>query len=198
MSEIFLKAQAELSSDSSVLFSSEVVKAHRPNNDSDVKLVVRTPTGTKLIIAKKLAIAIPPKKSVFSKYIDAGYYVGALKNSGFLENASISNAAEGNTKYDLPFLPAAYSSSASRIPGVPFTTYSTPETSESEPLTDEEVKTDIINTAKRILKQNPDLFEKTEPEFVAFHAHSPANREIVVTEKNSLDETSLLPLRARY
>jgi hypothetical protein len=188
MSEIFAKAQAELSSDSSVLLSSEVVKAHRPEDNSDVKLVVRTPTGPKLIIAKKLVIAIPPKvdylapfdlsateKSIFSKYIDAGYYVGALKNSGFFENASISNAAKGNTEFDLPVLSAPYSFSASRIPGVQFVTYATPQTEKSEPLTDEAVKTDIINTAKRIHKQNPAIFNETEPEFVAFHAHSPYN-----------------------
>jgi hypothetical protein len=192
VSEIFGKAEAELLSESSVL-SSEVVRAHRPEDDEeDVKLVVRTPTGSKLIIAKKLVIAIPPKvnymapfdlngkeKSLFCKYINSGYYVGVLKNSGLFDNASITNAAEGNTEFKFPHLPAAYSFAPSPIPGLQLVTYATEQTKQSEPMTDEEVQTEVINTVKRLQKENPEIFaELTEPEFVDFHSHAPYSLQV--------------------
>ncbi|KAJ5628446.1 hypothetical protein N7490_010674 [Penicillium lividum] len=56
--EIYVKALAELGS--SALLSSTVTAASRPAGDSGVKLVVKIPSGSKLIKAKKLLITIPP------------------------------------------------------------------------------------------------------------------------------------------
>lgn len=58
-SEIYTKALAELGPD--VLLSSTVVSAQRPSNSSSgVRLIVKTPSGPKLIRASKLLISIPP------------------------------------------------------------------------------------------------------------------------------------------
>ena len=58
-SEIYTKALAELGSDA--LLSSTVAAAQRPSNgSSEVRLVVNTPSGQKLIRASKLLISIPP------------------------------------------------------------------------------------------------------------------------------------------
>ncbi|RHZ55821.1 uncharacterized protein CDV56_106891 [Aspergillus thermomutatus] len=191
VSELYTRAGAELSSCSSLLLSSEVVHAHRADGESGVMLIVRTPTGRKLILAKKLLIAFPPKldflapfdlsateKTLFSKYIDAGYYVGLVKNSGLPNNASISNAAQGHTEFTFPYLPAAYSFAPSAVPGLQLVTYATGQTTKSLPLPDEAVKADIINTIKRIQKQNPDKFTPTEPEFVTFASHAPYNLQV--------------------
>ncbi|KAJ5313464.1 uncharacterized protein N7443_000348 [Penicillium atrosanguineum] len=191
VSELYTRAEAELSSSSSLLLSSEVVHAHRAEGESAIKLVVRTPSGPKLIIVKKLVIAFPPKldflapfdlsateKTLFSKYIDTGYYVGLVKNSGLPKNASISNAAQYHTEFTFPYLPAAYSFAPSAIPGLQLVTYATGQTSKSLPLSDEAVKTNIINTIKRIQKQNPDRFTTTEPEFVVFASHAPYNLQV--------------------
>ncbi|PGH21527.1 hypothetical protein AJ80_03195 [Polytolypa hystricis UAMH7299] len=191
VSDLFARAEAELSSSSSVLLSSEVVRAHRSEGKSGIKLVVRTPSGPKLILAKKLLIAFPPKhdflapfdlsateKTLFSKYISAGYYVGILKNSGLPNDESISNAAQDNTEFTFPHLPAAYSFAPSQIPGLQLVTYATGQTTKSLPLSDEAVKADIINTIKRLQKQNPDKFTPTEPEFVVFHSHAPYNLQV--------------------
>lgn len=57
--EIYTKALSELGSD--VLLSSRVVAAQRPSNSSqEVRLVVETPSGRKLIRAPKLLISAPP------------------------------------------------------------------------------------------------------------------------------------------
>ncbi|KAK3209479.1 hypothetical protein GRF29_69g1981527 [Pseudopithomyces chartarum] len=60
-SELYGKAQNELNTAKSVLLNSQVVYAER--NTTGVQLVVTTPTGTKLIKAKRLLITIPPNSS---------------------------------------------------------------------------------------------------------------------------------------
>ena len=58
-SEIYTKALAKLGSDA--LLSSTVTAAQRPSNgSSEVRLIVKTPSGQKLIRASKLLISIPP------------------------------------------------------------------------------------------------------------------------------------------
>lgn len=136
-SELYTKAEAELSSTPSLL-NSEVTSADRGEEEESISLVVRTPQGDKLILAKKLLVAIPPKldflapfdlgdqeKTLFSKWIDEGYYVSIVKNTGFPENDSITNAAQ-DSPYNFPQLPASYSFALSGLPNLQITTYATP------------------------------------------------------------------------
>ncbi|KLJ10048.1 hypothetical protein EMPG_14543 [Blastomyces silverae] len=183
---VFTRAAAELSSSSSLLLSSEVLFARRSHGKCGVKLVVRTPSGLKLIIAKKLLIAFPPKrdilapfdlsateKSLFGKYIATGYYVGLVKNSGMPTNAIIFNAAADNTKYTFAHLPGAYSFIPTAVAGLHRVYYATPQSSKSFPLSDDVVKADIIKAIKQLQNKNPDKFPPGEPEFVTFSSHAP-------------------------
>ena len=150
VSQVFSKAESELSSSSNLLLDSEVVQAQRGEGKAGVKLVVRTPSGPKLIIAKKLLIAIPPKvdflapfdlstneKQVFGKFINAGYSVGLIRNSGLPDRTAIANVVEDNTEFNLPVLPGAYSFAGSPIPGLQMVTYGTPQTKHSLPFSSE-------------------------------------------------------------
>lgn len=182
-SELYTRAQTELLSASSLLLSSEVVASQR--GQAGIKLVVSTPTGKKLIIAKRLLITIPPKvdilapfdlskqeTGVFSKLIDVGYYTSVMKNTGIPDNVGIFNYAQ-DTPYNFPVLPKGYNVQTTRVPGLHQALYGTPRSSKTFPMSDDAVKADIIKGIKAIQKANPDKFNQTEPEFVFFSAHTP-------------------------
>ncbi|KAL4933384.1 uncharacterized protein BDV17DRAFT_287054 [Aspergillus undulatus] len=189
-SELYIKAEVELSQTESVLLNSQVISAARNQGDAGISLVVNTPTGRKLILAKKLLIAIPPKldlvetldlsteeSTLFSKYISAGYYAGALNNTSFSEEASISNAIQ-DSPYNLLALPAAYNFSPTRIPGLQIFHYGTPQSNATFPLTNEEVQNHVVETIRLLQTENPDQYEITEPEWVAFHSHAPYSLQV--------------------
>jgi len=182
-SEIYTKAQAELLSASSLLMKSEVVASER--TQSGIKLIVNTPKGKKLILAKKLLITIPPKVDIlapfdlskqemtlFSKFIDVGYYTSLVKNTGIPDNVGVFNYAQ-DTPYNLPVLPKGLNVQTTKVPGLHQALYGTPRGSKTFPLSDNEVKADIIKGIKTLQKANPHKFNQTEPEFVFFSAHSP-------------------------
>ncbi|KAM3475577.1 hypothetical protein MY5147_003677 [Beauveria neobassiana] len=185
-SELYTKAGAELTASSSLLLNSQVSAALRGEGKTGVLLVVSTPSGKKLVVAKKLLVAIPPKldfmgpldldhreKNLFGKFISTGYYVGIVKNAGFYSNASITNAIQ-DAEYNLPQLPAAYSFAPAPLPGHQMVTYATPQGHKSLPMSDDKVKADIISTIKRLQRQNPGKFKpQGEPEFVDFRCHAP-------------------------
>ncbi|KAL3480192.1 hypothetical protein BJX99DRAFT_267125 [Aspergillus californicus] len=186
--ELYEKAEVELSATSSLLLNSEVITASR--GERGVKLVVRTPEGKKLIIAKKLLIAIPPKldfvspldlseteETLFGKFINAGYYAGILNHTSFSETASTSNAAEGE-EYNFPVLPGAYNFSPTLIRGLQIFHYGTPQGPESHPISHEDVRAQVLDTIASLQAQNPDVFNHTEPEWVAFHDHAPYTLQV--------------------
>lgn len=187
-SELYANAAVELDGD--VLYSSEVTSSVRSEGDAGVKLIVSTPSGDKLVLAKKLLVAIPPKldfvepldlsqqeEKLFSKFVDAGYYVGIVKNSGFPDDTIIRNLAQ-TTEYNLPNLPGAYSFAPSGVPGLHMTTYGTKQSRESEPLSDEEVRADIFRTIKTLQKVHSDKFNQTEPEWVDYASHAPYSLQV--------------------
>jgi hypothetical protein len=182
-SELYGKAQAELLSANSLLLSSEVIQSVR--TDIGVELVVKTPTGPKLILAKKLLITIPPRleflqpfslesqeRSVFSKFLNTGYYVGLLKNTGIPSDVSIFNSAL-DTPYNLPPLPGAYVIQATAIPGVISIYYGSPQSKDTLPIPDATIKADMIASLKKLQAANPGTFNATEPEFVVYTSHAP-------------------------
>lgn len=184
-SEIYTKAESVLSSSSSVLLNSEVVFSSRTEGRTGVQLIVSTPKGYKLILAKKLLVAIPPKldfvapldlsrteKDLFGKYISAGYYVSLVRKSGFPNNTAVSNAAQ-DTPYNFPHLPAVYSISPSGVDGVEIVYSGTPQSKKSFPWADDAVKADIIRSIKALQKMNPDKFQQTEPEVIEYYSHAP-------------------------
>ncbi|KAH6869194.1 FAD dependent oxidoreductase [Thelonectria olida] len=99
-SQLYAAAQEHLASD--VLLNSVVSNAHR--DDKGVKLVVKTPTGTKLVKAKKLLVTIPPtgrnmhpfdldhkEKALFAKWKWENWYVAIFKGSGLPANLTLVN-----------------------------------------------------------------------------------------------------------
>lgn len=79
--------------------------SHASRDDKGVKLVVKTPTGTKLIKAKKLLVTIPPteqnmypfglgnrEKSIFAKWRWENWYVAIFKGSGLPANLTLVNS----------------------------------------------------------------------------------------------------------
>lgn len=184
-SEIYSRIQAELLSASSLLLNSEVVLTWRQNDSEGVQLVVSTPEGPKLILAKKLLMTIPPKPkllenfdlsedemAIFSKFIDVGYYTSIVKNTGLPADLGVFNY-NPDTPYNFPILPAVYNVQTTPVPDLHIAIYGTPRSNESFPLSDDEVKSDIINGIKTLQEANPDKFNKTEPEFIVFSSHTP-------------------------
>jgi hypothetical protein len=91
--ELYVKALEVLGSDA--LLRSTEVDAQRPFNGSHVRLVVQTPTGSKLIQASKLLVTIPPlvqnmlpfdlsteEQNLFEKFRYSAYYTGLVHNTG--------------------------------------------------------------------------------------------------------------------
>ncbi|EUC42196.1 hypothetical protein COCMIDRAFT_104202 [Bipolaris oryzae ATCC 44560] len=184
-SEIYTKVGAVLGATSSVLLNSEVTYTRRSEGKAGVQLIVKTPQGSKLLIAKKLVIAIPPKldfvapldlssteKDLFGKYIDAGYYVGVVRNTGIPPKTVITNAAQDKA-YNLPVLPAVNLMNPTAIDGVWTIFSSTLQSKASFPWADNAVKADIVRSIKALQTSNPDKFQQTEPEIIEWHSHAP-------------------------
>ncbi|KAE9372618.1 FAD/NAD(P)-binding domain-containing protein [Stipitochalara longipes BDJ] len=112
-SELYQKAAALLGS--SVLYGSTLVHAERHDNGTH-HITVQTPSGLKLIKAKKLLMTIPPilenltpfeldhqEHSVFSQWQYTTYFTGIIRN-GIPANVTMVNTA-ANTPFNLPALP---------------------------------------------------------------------------------------------
>lgn len=102
---------------------------------SGVKVVIKTPRGVKLILAKKLLIAIPPllsnlagfdlsasERDLFAQFLNGAYYTSLVNNTGIPDDVDIINVG-ANTPYNLPkrmipLTPSLFSP----------TTHSTPQT----------------------------------------------------------------------
>lgn len=184
-SEIYVKAQAELQSANSLFLNSYVEVALRLDGKAGVKLIVKTPSGRKLIRAKRLLITIPTKldfmlpfvptlaeTAVFSRWINTGYYTSIIKNTGIPDGLSLQNFA-ANSEFNLPQMPTTYFIQQSPVNGLKQAFYSTERSPSSYVKADSAVKAEIFNTIERLQNENPDKFQKKKPEFVEFKAHSP-------------------------
>lgn len=174
---LYEKAGAALGS-VNVLLSTEVLAMDR-NSSGYTRTVVQTPAGKKLIQAKKIILAIPPKlhnlaafdlddheRSIFGQFKNSGYYTSLLRNSSIPNNVSVANIAP-NTLYNLPPLPGAYAVVPTAVPGLKWALYCSNVTGKS----DLSVKADIIASIQRIQKVSGLAF--TTPEFVVFYSHAP-------------------------
>ena len=170
---------------SSVLLNTTILAMNR-SSPSNVKIIVRT-TNTnrpKLIIAKKLLSTPPPQPAqlkgydlspneteLFSQFFANGYYVAVLNNTGLPLNTSYTSADPHNPPYDIPTLPGIYSVSSTGASDLVEVYYGSPT-----PLPVADVQADILAKVKRLAISQKVINNSTsEPNFVAFTAHTPFN-----------------------
>ncbi|KAH8645976.1 FAD dependent oxidoreductase [Tricladium varicosporioides] len=110
-----------------VLYNSIAVDIKR--NNAGARIVVKTPAGDKIIVAKKLLITAPPIKDnlkpldltneeedVFKQLTGANYYTGLFR-SGVPENTNIVNIADTAAGH-IPLLPFVDQMRYTGIPGL--------------------------------------------------------------------------------
>ncbi|UPX10279.1 uncharacterized protein EKO05_0000946 [Ascochyta rabiei] len=178
---LFEKATDELLAAKSLLLSSKVLATERISECGSVKVLVDTPKGRKLIIAKKLLITIPPtttalakfdtnqdELSLFSQFQAVGYYTSIIRNAGPV-NITLQNLAL-DKPYALPPMPAIYNVNPTANPSLSLVYYGTKL---GEIVSDDEAKAAIIADLKRYQAANG--INSTEPEIVVFSNHSPYN-----------------------
>jgi hypothetical protein len=179
-SEIYEKAQANLSSSNSLLLSSQVLATEcNESKDGYIEIVVSTPSGWKLVRTKKILLTIPPtlenlapfeldskQRSLFKQFnAPSGYYTGLIRNSGIPDNFLLTNIG-ANTSFNLPTLPGLYSIDPTGFPGILKVLYGSRTSIPSEL-----VKKDIIASIKRLKPAG--TLNATTPEFAVFASHSP-------------------------
>ena len=177
-SEVYQKAQALLSAANVLLLSSHVTATQRDSNDGYARLLVSTPSGPKLVKAKKIMLTIPPtiqnlahfdldntERSLFSQFSTSGYYTALIRNSGIPDNVILENTG-AHTLYNLPPLPGIYGINPTGIPGLHNVLYGSPTS-----LPSDQVKRDIIEGLHRLKKAG--TLPTTTPEFAVFSSHSP-------------------------
>ena len=177
---LYEKAQAELGPNA--LLSSHVVAMDR-SNPSYAKVLVQTPSGRKLIRAKKIVSTIPPILSnlagfdldptelpLFKQFRYHSYYVGILNHSGIPDNLSFVNVGT-NTIYNLPILPAAYDISPTGAPGLHLFQAAA---NTGQVLTNQQVEADVIASIDR-MRDVGTLAESNEPTpgYAIFSSHTP-------------------------
>ncbi len=151
--EIYDKALAELGQDA--LLNSSVVAIDRNHSGMYAKVLVQTPKGQKLVLAKNILITIPPlldnlkpfdlddeERSLFAKFKYAAYYAAVVRNNVIPANVSLE-AIDPSQPYYIPKLPKVYSFNAIGYPGLIDVKYVS-----ANPLPLEQVEADIINSAK--------------------------------------------------
>ncbi|KAL4815493.1 hypothetical protein BDW67DRAFT_185768 [Aspergillus spinulosporus] len=158
---------------SNVLLQSTVIAAERAANDS-VKLVVRTASGNKLIIASQLLVTIPltldnmapfaldmRERALFSQFQNTAYYCGLVSQTGLHAGTSYVNTGT-NTPYHIPEFPNMYHISPTAVDGLYSFWYGGDHT-----LVEDQVRTNITATIQRLSGSNQPV------EFVAFSSHTP-------------------------
>ena len=176
-SELYRNAGAVLGQD--VFLNSYVIATKRKKGAKCVEVVVETPSGRKLIRAKKLVITIPPlpeklrgfdlgseELSLFKRFSSKGYYAGIIRDPGIPAATLYQNAA-ADTPYNVPRLPGFYSLSPTRIPGLIDFKYGSDDI-----LSDARVKANMIADLERLHQVG--TFNNTfKPEIFVYSNHSP-------------------------
>ncbi|KAH8888023.1 FAD/NAD(P)-binding domain-containing protein [Thozetella sp. PMI_491] len=177
--ELFDRAHQELGEN--VLLNSAVVAGDRCSSDEEVRLAVSTPTGTKLIVASRLLITIPPllsnmqsfgldgnEEEIFGKFQHSGFYAGLVNATGLLQTGFTYRNVKPGAKYNLPDMPALYALMPSVVDGIWFYWYASP----SE-VPQESVEADVAGDIERLTGAPSSALS-----FPAFSSHSPFKLEV--------------------
>ena len=181
-SEIYVKALDELREN--VLLETQILAIDRSaaSSGGSVKVLVRTARdGVKLVVAKKLMVAILPKldnlkgfdlstaeQNLFKQFQNSAYYTGLLRNANIPDTSDVVNIGI-DTQYNLPVLPAVYSFMPTRVPGLLDVKYGSKDS-----LSSEQVRTDILKTLGRIIAaETLNSTTTTKADFAVFASHTP-------------------------
>lgn len=173
-SALYDAARSELGQDA--LLSTHVEAMDR-DSGPDSRILISTPSGRKLIRAKKVIIAIPPKlhnlrhfdlddteRDLFGQFNNSGYYTSLLHHTAIPDDLQFTNIG-ADTPENLPHLPGIYCVLQTGVPGLVDVKYGSPTE-----LSDEEVKENIIAD---ILRLKNDNITTTAGEFATFSSHNP-------------------------
>ena len=159
-----------------VLLGSRAVRVER--SPTGVRVLVATPDGPVLILARKLLVTAPPlprtfesfdldpaERSVFSQFVPGAYYTAVARLSGLPDGVILDNVAAG-TPYHLPPLPGLYGVNPTAVPGLYNVKYGTPA-----PLPDAVVHREIRRGIERVAQAGtyPVKFEG----LAAYSGHAP-------------------------
>ncbi|KAK3934221.1 putative amine oxidase [Diplogelasinospora grovesii] len=175
-SQLYAAALGYLSAD--VLLGSHVSAASREN--TGVKLLVKTPAGPKLVIAKKLLFTAPPttdnlatfdldgtESALFSKWQFSSVYVGVLSKTGLPDGLDLENATPNPAKHNLPTVPFVAQFIFSGLPGL----YRAMVV--AEPGSSQHDAKQLARAALDNMARAGTYKIKRSPNFVAFAGHSP-------------------------
>ena len=176
MGALFEAAQTKLGEDT--LLQSTVLQMERDPKQGIIRVVVKTPSGTKLITARKLLVAIPPKldnlrgfdlsdteRSLFSQFENHHLFTALLNNTGIADGLTLINASP-DRRYNLPSLPGPHWAYPGHIPGLTQLFYES-----TEPIAPETVKSNIIENIRTL--RSAAWIPPAAPDFLAFEDHSP-------------------------
>jgi hypothetical protein len=182
---LYEKATAELLAAKSLLLSSKVFATERVSNSGHVKVLVDTPKGRTLIIAKKLLMTIPPvasslgafdacekELSLFRQFEGIGYYTSIIRNAG--AGTALVQSIALDEPYALPPMPVIFN--IVPVPANPSLSRVYYGTKLGQIVSDKEAKAAVVADLKRYQKKNG--IKPTEPEFIAFSNHSPYNLQV--------------------
>ena len=178
--ELYEKAAAFLGPDA--LLNTALLSIDRSGVPSGaVRLIVQTPSGRKLIIARKLISTIPlipsnltafdlsqAEKSLFAQYTHSAFYTGVLRDTNLHTYAPI-HALAPEKPYAIPSLPGIYTIHPNSASGLIQVYYGSPHA-----LPEEEVRADIIAAVQR-MQLARSIPATANPEFVCFANHTPFN-----------------------
>ncbi|KAF3005151.1 hypothetical protein E8E13_010489 [Curvularia kusanoi] len=178
---LYGRAEAELSASKSLFLNSNVLCTERVSKSGSVKLLVDTPQGRKLVVAKKLLITIPPTPAalknfdinkeefdIFSQLKGVGYYTSVIRNAA-PPNVQLQNLAL-TEPYALPPMPGFYTCNPSGVnPALHVCYYGTKL---DQILSDDDARAAIIASLKQYQAANG-VNLTGPPEFEVFSNHSP-------------------------
>lgn len=180
--EIYEKILAQLGPNA--LLSSKIISMNRSNVAGPVRLLVETPTGHQLILAKKIVTTIPltlsnlqgfdlstDESSIFAQHFHSSYYSCILRNSYLPMDKPIQSCDLANS-YAIPELPGIYTMHPDRSTGLMQIYYGSPHA-----LSEDEIRADILAVVDRIRQAKGIHIPSNSPapEFAAFANHSPFN-----------------------
>ncbi|MCJ1352522.1 MAG: hypothetical protein MMC33_002506 [Icmadophila ericetorum] len=177
--ELYEKAAVELGNDA--WLDTSVIAMDRSLASGPVRILVKAPTGRKLILAKKVVSTVPHKlenlhgydlstdeKSLFGQFFHSAYYTGAICNTGLPMSAPIHAVGDGKP-HGVPELPGIYALNPHSHSGLFQVYFGSPYE-----MSEEEVKAEIIAAVQRIQKAR-NISTANAPEFAAFENHTPFN-----------------------